>query len=135
MFCDSCECFATVVRDSYECLATFVRVSLSFIRSQLSRGMVLFMSQSIPISISYSSICADRRNYIAMCLRRVHTCDDLAIVLQGSLLHKKYYMLKTFVNCLRPLRGLCDTMQRFCYSLETTSLIELLKSCEHVASL
>ena len=50
-----CVRLTTVVRHSRECLTTFVRISISFIFSQLSLEMALFMSQTICICIAYLS--------------------------------------------------------------------------------
>ena len=83
------ECLTTVVRYSCERL-TFVRVShdvhanfIQFNFSKLSLEMVVFMSHVL-------SHCADRGNFLVMCLRmsakgwrRVRDiCDDLATVLR-----------------------------------------------------
>lgn len=79
------ECLATVVRHSYECLMAFVRISLSFIFSQVSREIYLFLSQYIRICIGYSSYFVDRGNYY---------CDAYA---KGSRRNRNGFAIHIFV--------------------------------------
>ena len=57
-----------------------------------------------------------------------HSCDDFAIVLGGFLSHKNFGHVQNFrelfATSWRLLGGLCEPMQTFHDSLETSSQIE-----------
>ena len=104
------ETHTTVVRHSRVCLTTFVRILRLVIKV---------------IHVAYLSPCADRGNFLAMCLRTSEKgwrrvgdgfatyaitwprfCDNFCRT-------KTYYMFKTFANSSRCMRSLCDAMRTF----------------------
>ena len=137
---DSRETFARVshdsrdlfVRPSHDSRETFARVSHDsraninqFYVSQFSLEMVLFMSH-----------CADRGNFLPMCLRTSakswgRVCDGFATYAMTwrrfcdeFCRTKKYYMFKTFATRSRPVRDACKDFAMPCERLATVSRID-----------
>ena len=103
------------------------------VRANFNQLFLSIKSRNSLIYVSYLSHCADRGNFLAMCLRTSvkgwrRVCDGFAIYAMTwrrfcdvFLSHKKYNMFKTLANRSRRVRDACEDFEIPCERFATGS--------------